>query len=405
MKIAEINMVTTGSTGHIMLNIAKCATTHGAEVKTFSARRYSKRKITFPKINEFHSYFGSHFENKVHTALGQLTGLNGKYSYFGTRKLIKELKKFSPDVIHLHNLHAFCVNFPLLFKYIKKYDIPVVWTLHDCWSFTGHCPHFVLARCDKWKTECHHCPQLSIYPKSIIDNTRRAHRLKKKWFSDVNRMTLVTPSRWLADLTRESFLKSYPVKVVNNGIDLSVFKPTESNFREKHGLENKKIILGVASDWGKRKGLDVFGELAKRLDDSYGIVLVGINPEAAKELSPRIIGISRTSNQTELAEIYTAADLFVNPTREENYPTVNMESLACGTPVLTFRTGGSPEIPDQTCGSVVEVDDLDAFEEEVVRICEEKPYSKEACVERAKSFDMYARFEEYVELYGEVTSR
>ncbi len=401
MRVVEINMVHNGSTGHIMLDIAKVLRQKGNEAKTFSAHCYSKPKKALPTAPEGHNYFGSYYENALHTVFGQLTGLNGAFSYFGTKKLIKECKKFKPDIIHLHNLHAFCINFPMLFRYVKKNNIPAVWTLHDCWTFTGHCPHFVMANCDKWKTECHHCPQLSVYPKSRVDNTRMAHALKKKWFLGVENMTLVTPSEWLGNLAKESFMKDYPVKVINNGINLSVFKPSESDFREKHGLTDKKLLLGVASDWGKRKGLDVFKELADRLDDDYHIILVGLDG-TVENLPEKITTIKRTENQKKLAEIYTTADLFVNPTREEVLGLVNIESLACGTPVLTFRTGGSPECVDETCGSVVEVDDVDAMEKEIVRICEEKPYSKEDCLERAKNFDMNDRFEEYIELYNEV---
>lgn len=400
MRVAQINMVHNGSTGNIMLNISKLLYEKGEATKTFSSRIYSKTPIVLPSLDNHH-YFGSHFENFTHTAAAQLTGLNGNYSYFGTRKLINQLKKFNPDVIHLHNLHKFCINMPLFFKYIKRNNIPVVWTLHDCWTFTGHCPHFVMAKCDKWKTECHSCPQLLVYPKSRFDNTKLAHKLKKKWFLGVKNMTLVTPSQWLGNLAKESFLKDYTVKVINNGIDLTVFKPTQSDFREKYGLSDKKILLGVASGWDNSKGLDVFKELANRLDDSYRIVLVGLSGNK-QDLGEKIIAIKRTESKEELAEIYTAADLFLNPTRQDTYPTVNMESLACGTPVLTFRTGGSPECIDSTCGSVVEVDDVDAMEKEIIRICEEKPYSKEACLERAKNFDMYDRFEEYIETYKEV---
>ena len=403
MKVAQINMVHNGSTGNIMLNISKLLSEKGEGTMTFSAKSYTKKKTTFPATFENHQYFGNRFENLIHTVLGQLTGLNGCFSYFGTKKLIRECKKFSPDIIHLHNLHSFCINLPMLFRYVKKNNISVVWTLHDCWTFTGHCPHFVMANCDKWKTECHHCPQLNVYPKSKTDNTKTTHNLKKKWFSGIKNMTLVTPSEWLGDLVKQSFLKDYPVKVINNGIDLSVFRPVESNFREKYNLQDKKILLGVASGWEARKGLDVFKELANRLDDSYRIVLVGIDG-ATQNLPEKIIAIKRTENQKELAEIYTTADLFVNPTREEVLGLVNIESLACGTPVLTFRTGGSPEVPDETCGSVVDVDDIDAMEKEIIRICKDKPYSKEACLERAKSFDMYDRFEEYIETYKEVIS-
>ena len=394
MKIVQINMVHNGSTGNIMLNVSKLLCKKGEATATFSAKPYAKKKASFPVIAN-NKYFGNRFQNLIHTVLGQLTGFNGCFSYLGTSKLIRECKKFNPDVIHLHNLHSFCVNLPMLFGYIKANNIPVVWTLHDCWGFTGHCSYFEMVNCDKWKTGCHHCPQLGVYPKTKIDSTKITHNLKKKWFLGVKDMTLVTPSEWLADLAKESFLKDYPVKVINNGIDLSVFNPTESDFRERYGLQDKKILLGVAACWEKRKGLDVFEKLSNRLDDSYKIVLVGLD----KAPNDKIIAIGRTENQKQLAEIYTVADLFVNPTREDTYPTVNMESLACGTPVLTFKTGGSPEILDETCGSVVDVDDIDAMEKEIIRICKEKPYSKEACLERAKNFDMYDRFEEYIELY------
>ena len=238
-----------------------------------------------------------------------------------------------------------------------------------------------------------------------LDTSKKMYQLKKEWFCGVENMTIVTPSQWLSDLVKQSFLKDYPVKVINNGIDLSVFKPVESDFREKYGLVDKKIVLGVSFGWGYRKGLDVFVELAKWLSDDYRIVLVGTDANTDSSLPENIISIHRTDNQTELAKIYTAADVFVIPTREENYPTVNMEAIACGTPVVTFKTGGSPEIVDESCGSVVEVDDGDAMEKEIIRICEEKPYSNSACLERAKTFDMNDRFNEYVELYGEVCEK
>ena len=235
-----------------------------------------------------------------------------------------------------------------------------------------------------------------------LDTSKRMYELKRKWFTGVENMTLVTPSKWLSELVKQSFLKDYTVKVINNGIDLSVFKPTESDFRAKYGIDNKKIILGVSFGWGYQKGLDVFVELAKRLSDDYRIVLVGTSDATDAQLPANIISIHSTDNQTELAQIYTAANLFVNTTREDTYPTVNMEALACGTPVLTFKTGGSPECLDESCGSIVAVDDVDAMEQEIIRICTDNPYSKDSCVERAKNFDMYDRFEEYIELYKEV---
>ena len=399
MRIAQINMVPYGSTGKIMLQIAQTSRNSGHEAISFSTvpySRYNRHGMTdIPHLR----YWGSFFENKIHYILGSRLGRNGCFSRIGTSRLINQLKRFKPDVIHLHNLHSFCINLPKLFRYIKKENIRVVWNLHDCWSFTGQCPHFDLIGCEKWKTGCFDCPQLNGYPKSCIDNSKRMYNLKKKWFTGIENMQLVTPSEWLGGLVKQSFLKDYPVKVINNGIDLSVFTPTPSDFRKKYGCEGKKLLLGVSFGWGKRKGLDVFVELAKRLDDSYIIVLVGTDENVDKQLPSNVISIHRTQDQRELAEIYTAADLFVNPTREEVLGMVSVESLACGTPVLTFRTGGSPEILTDTCGAVVDRDDIDSLEQEIIRICTQKSFSEKSCLERAKNFDMFKKFKEYVELY------
>jgi glycosyltransferase involved in cell wall biosynthesis len=229
------------------------------------------------------------------------------------------------------------------------------------------------------------------------------YSLKKKWFTSVPSMTIVTPSEWLASLAKESYLKEYPIKTINNGIDLSVFKPTDSDFREKHQCEGKFLLLGVAFGWGRGKGLDVFLELAKRLNDRYQIVLVGTDNEVDKLLPPNIISVHRTQNAQELATLYSAADLFVNPTREDTFPTVNMESLACGTPVLTFNTGGSPEIIDEKTGSVVPCDDVDALYNEILDISASGRFSSEDCVERAKRYDRNSKFSEYVELFDTIT--
>ena len=279
----------------------------------------------------------------------------------------------------------------------------MIWTLHDCWPFTGRCPYFTIKKCDKWKTGCGNCqyPKAS-YPQSIVDKTARMWKLKRKWFTGIEDMTIVTPSQWLADLVKKSYLKSYPIKVINNGIDLSIFKPSISDFRQEHLIGDKYMLLGVANGWDLRKGLDVFLELSKRLDSTkYQIVLVGTNDNIDKDLPENIISIHRTQSQRELAEIYTAADLFVNPTREENYPTVNMESIACGTPVLTFRTGGSPEILDETCGAVVKSNDIDALESEIIKITKEKPFSKKECLKKAKMFDKNIKLQEYIDLFNE----
>lgn len=337
---------------------------------------------------------------KLQALKSRILGNYGFNSFYTTKKLISKLEGIKPDVIHLHNLHSHNCNLQMLFSYLKRKKIKLYWTFHDCWAFTAYCPYFTMTKCNSWKTGCHQCPQKGYYS-WFLDRSAFLYNTKRALFSNLD-MTIVTPSQWLADLVKQSFLKGYPVKVINNGIDLSVFKPTESDFREKNNLKNKKIVLGVAFGWGRRKGLDVFIELAKKLPDSFQIVLVGTDDVVDSLLPSNVISIHRTQNQHELAEIYSAADVFVNPTREEVLGLVNVESLACGTPVITFRTGGSPECIDETCGSVVDCDDVDAMEIEIRRICEKKPYSKEACILHSKKFDKDARFKEYMELYKEI---
>ena len=389
-----INTVDYGSTGKIMLQLKEVAEKHGFSVETYSRKWFNSKQ------KNGHHYFGFLLENLFHRIVSPVVGCESIFSFWGTFSLCRSLSKNKPDIIHLHNLHGHYFCFPLLFHFIKKNHISVIWTLHDCWSFTGRCPHFVMAKCNRWKNGCHDCPYpKKYYPQSYIDTSRLMWNMKKKYFTGIKHCILVTPSQWLGNLAMQSYFKDYPVKVINSGIDLSVFKPTENDFREKHGLANKKIVLGVAFGWGIRKGLDVFIELANCLPDDYRIVLVGTDDNVDKKLPSNIISIHRTQNQNELAEIYTAADVFANPTREEVLGLVNVEALACGTPVVTFRTGGSPECIDETCGSVVECNDVDAMEFEIRRICEEKPYSVDNCLKRARAFDMNDRFEEYVELY------
>ncbi len=397
MKIVSINSLLIGSTGKIMKRISALATEMGNEaVVCVPDSEYNKADIEakYPIIK-----FGNILSDYVRYAVVLLTGFHGCSCYFATKKLLFKLKSINPDIIHLHNLHPNYINLRLLFKYIKKNNIRTVWTLHDCWALTGQCPHFTMAKCDKWKTGCHTCSQYRNYPMSYVDMTKIMWKLKKKWFTGIKDMTIVTPSKWLADLVKQSYLRDYPIKIINNGIDLAVFKPTESDFRKRYNIEDKYIVLGVAFGWGKRKGLDVFIELSKRLDDNYQIVLVGTNDDVDKQLPENIISIHRTNNQTELAEIYSASDIYVNPTREDTYPTVNMESVACGTPVITFRTGGSPEILDETCGSVVEYDDIDSMEKEIKRICIDKPYTMEMYNKKAVEFNEKDKYSEYMDLY------
>ena len=396
MKIIGINTTYLGSTGKIMLDVSDIARKHSYEVYTFS--RNWKNTV---KPNKNHFFIGTYIENIFHRILSPMLGAEGMFSVIGTFNLVRKLKKIKPDIIHLHNLHGSYINLCILFKYIKKNKIRVIWTLHDCWTFTGHCPHFTIVECNKWKTGCMNCPQPLIYPKMYIDTSKIMYKIKKKIFSGVSDMTIVTPSTWLKELVEVSYLKKYKTVVINNGINLEKFRPVESDFRKKYKIKDDQIILlGVSFAWGVRKGLDVFIDLFNRLDkEKFKIVLVGTNENVDKSLPSGIISIHKTNNQEELAEIYSASDLFINPTREDNYPTVNMEALACGTPVFTFKTGGSPEMLDDTCGCVIEYNDIDSLEKEIINFSKNNIFSEEKCLDKAKNFNMYDKFEEYVKLY------
>ena len=272
-------------------------------------------------------------------------GFNSKLT---TRKFLKWCDDYNPDVVWLHNLHGYYINVELLFDWVKKHpEKEYKWTLHDCWAFTGHCAYFSFVKCNKWKTGCHNCPQFKSYPKSIFrDNSQNNYKNKSILFTGVSKLKLITPSQWLADLVKESFIKEYQVEVIRNIINKDIFKPTKSDFRKKYCLESKKLILGVASVWEERKGLKDFLTLSNMLDNKYKIVLVGLNNKQIKFVNknfPDILALPRTNSAEALAAIYTAADIFLNLTYEDNYPTTNLEAHACGTRCVTYRTGGSIE--------------------------------------------------------------
>lgn len=396
MKVLQINSVCgVGSTGRIATDLYKVMKENGIESKIAFGIGTAEN---IPQEDAFK--FGNKFDYYVHNAVSRITGKAGFYSKINTIKLLEFIKQYRPDLIHIHNIHGYYINVKMLFEFLKKYDKPVIWTLHDCWAFTGHCAHFDLIGCTKWKTQCYNCPIHREYPKSFTDNSRHIYKLKKQLFTGVENLTIVTPSQWLADLVKQSFLKDHTIRIINNGINLDVFKPIENDIKIKYKCEDKYLILGVAFGWGKKKGLDVFIELSKRLDENkYKIMLVGTDEHIEKDLPDNIISIHRTKNQNELAKIYSAADLFDNPTREDTYPTVNMESLACGTPVLTFNTGGSPEIIDKTCGMVVEKDDIDSMYNEIINICENNVFTKEMCLKKSRMFDKNEKYRNYIELY------
>ena len=338
MKIVQINTFSNGSTGNIMMNIHKELLKKGVDSYVVWGRG---RKTQ----NQNEIYMNDKLGVYFHALYARLTGKVGFASKSATKKLIKKLDEIKPDIIHLHNLHGYYINIEILFNYIKENNVKVIWTLHDCWAFTGQCPHFTIRNCNKWKSQCYNCPMIHEYPKTIKDNSYWNYNKKKELFSNLN-LTIVTPSEWLSKLVKESFLKKYEVKVINNGIDLNIFKKLDKKdlkFRKKYKLKDKKIILGVASPFTYKKGFYDFIKLSKVLNDNYRIVLVGLNKKQIRELPRNIIGIEKLNDYLQLVDIYNSADIFLNLTYEDNYPTVNLEAIACGIPVITYDTGGSTE--------------------------------------------------------------
>ena len=393
-KVVQINSSCGhGSTGKIAVAISRLLNEHGVENYIFYSGNhnsdYPQGIMTACKL-----------DIRLHQIQSRFLGDQGFHSSLATLRMVRKIEQIQPDAIVLHNLHGYYLNLDILFRFLKRYQKPVYWTLHDCWAFTGHCTHYMLADCDRWKHGCGACSQKNKYPYTwFLDRSASLYRRKKGLFAALDDLTIITPSQWLADQVAESFLSKCPVQVIHNGIDLKVFSPRKSNFRQRYGLEGKRILLGVASVWSEYKGLDVFLSLFQRLDrEKYQLILVGTDSEVERQIPNGVITIPRTQNQAELAELYTAADIFINPTREDNYPTVNMEAIACGTPVITFHTGGCAEIVDDSCGAVVWDNTLETLIKEISNVEQNLSWYRTNCRARASEFEQSNCFNQYVQL-------
>lgn len=394
MKVLQISTVCgSGSVGRIVADIYHTLEKNGDEGIVAYGRR------TAPEgMKSFR--FGSNLDMGMHVLSTFFKGEHGFSSGGQTRRLIGKIREWDPDVIHLQNIHGFVLQVELLFAYLKKSGKPVVWTLHDCWPYTGHCAFYDYTSCEGWKTGCRDCHEYrKTYPYALFRNrTERNYERKRSAFTGVPNLTIVVPSEWLAGEVKQSFLKEYSVKVIPNGIDRKNFHPVESSLRQRLGLDGKFVILGVANVWERRKGLEYFVRISRMLSGEYQIILIGLSKKQIRSLPKNMIGIERTSSTKELAEYYSMSDVFVNATLEDNFPTTNLEALACGTPVITFKTGGSPESLDERSGRVVAKGDINALFEAIVQ---EKaaPKKAEDCLKRAEQYEKYDRFQEYVELY------
>lgn len=390
MRVLQINSVCGyGSTGNIVVDLYHELKKQGHGCCIAYGRGTAPDDVDSYRI-------GTDLDVYVHGVMSRLTDKHGFYSTHATKKFVKWMKEYDPDVIHLHNLHGYYINIEVLFEALKQMDKPVVWTLHDCWAFTGHCSHYTTVNCDKWITECEHCRQKNSYPTSIYkDNSSWNYSKKKQIFNSISKLIIVTPSQWLMGEVKKSFLSGHAREVIYNGIDLQTFCPTESTFREQYHIEDKKIILGVANVWTERKGLGVFNSLADQLDDSYVIVLVGLDKKQCTKQNPHSICIGRTRDKRELAEIYTAADIYLNPSVEETMGLTTVEALACGTNVLVRNSTALPEIVKYDESRIMTDDDLRGQIGNSLN-CN---ISFEANRELAMQYEKAKQYQKYVELY------
>lgn len=396
MKVLLINSVCgIGSTGRICTDLALALESQGHEAKIAYGRNGNSPNYDEQKTIRI----GTSFDVRVHGVETRLFDKHGFGSLKATNNFLKEIDKYSPDIIHMHNLHGYYINVESLFKYIKEKQIPVVWTLHDCWAFTGHCTHFDRVSCEKWKSGCYKCEQKSLYPTSILDCSKSNYVRKKKAFCGVDNMILTTPSKWMKSFIEMSFLRNYAVKIVPNGIDTTVFKKVKSNIRRAFNISEKYIVLGVSSGWPETKRLAHFVRLSHDLGDDYKVVVIGISEEQRKELPKNMIGLLKTTNVQELVGWYSEASVFLNPTVEDNYPTVNLEAQACGTPVITYRTGGSPETITPGYGIILEKDDYNGLVDATIRLCKEgKPNISSNIKDRIECAN------DYIKIYEEILS-
>lgn len=407
MKVLQINTryYNGGSTGRIAYDLKKVMEANGIESYVAFGYGYN------PKDNEKETVYRieSDRELLISKLWTKATGHHGFNNKAETKRLLAWIDNVQPDIIHMHNIHNHYVNVRMFLEYIAKKNIPCVLTMHDCWTFTGHCAYFDYSGCNKWKTGCNHCPSLRDYPKTyaLIDPSPWNYKMKQKLFAPLN-ITFVSPSQWLCDLQQQSFLKDKPCKVINNGVDVEVFKPVKSNVREEYGIGNRKMILAVAGGLSPRKGREYLLRLPTLLRDDEVLVLVGLQKgqESLLPQTDKVIGIQRTKTSDELVGLYSEADVFINPTLEDNFPTTNIEALACGTPVVTFLTGGSAEVVTPETGLVVNKGDMDDLLAAIrTIIANGNAHYQEACRKKAVAdYNKYVQYGKYIELYKRLLS-
>lgn len=395
MKVAFINSVAGfGSTGRLVSTLSMMDEVDG---KVY----YGRKKDS---SNAISMRFTGDIGNVTHAVGTYFFDDHGFHNAMETKRMLKNLDEFNPDIVHLHNLHGYYVHVGVLFDYLKRKNKKVIWTLHDCWSFTGHCAHYDGIGCDKWKDKCYDCPITNEYPFSWNKHnvTKNFERKKEVFTSIKDNLTIVTPSYWLEEQVKQSFLKECKVMTIHNGINLNDFKYTESSFRKKYHLEDSFIVLAVASVWDTTKGIEDLKELANSLPENIKLVVVGGTLSSNTTSIENALCIPRTNTIKELCEIYSASDAFINLTKQDTFPTVNIEALACGLPIITYKTGGSPEILTGKTGIVVEKNNIEKMKEVLIELAKNNSFKKEDCIEVASHYSLDNMYEVYLKLYRNI---
>ena len=344
------------STGRICTDLAQALEEKGYPVKI----AYGRENVPM-QYEKYAIKIGKDSSIKTHAVFARLFDADGRGSIISTNRFIEQIKKYNPDVVHLHNIHGYYINHKLLFDYLKSSQKKVIWTFHDIWPMTGHGCVCDGIKCNKWESGCGNCPGKKSYPETLFDRSKANYARKRELFNSIDNLTIVTPSKWLAGLVERSYMKERRIEIIPNGIDTGIFKRLDSSIKSRYGIEGKKLLLGCATWWTQGKGLNDFYKMSELLNDDYIIMLVGLDKEQLTHLPPKIIGIQRTNDVHELVDLYSAADLFINPTYIDNFPTVNLEALACGTPVITYKTGGSAECLDGNNGKAFEQGDINGI--------------------------------------------
>lgn len=388
-KLLQINVTANwGSTGKIAETIGLSVIAQGWESYIAYGRYANTSQSQQIRV-------GSALDTYYHYGVQRVFDNEGLCSKRATKRLIAEIKKIAPDVIQLHNIHDHYLNYQILFEYLNTTTTRIVWTFHDCWAFTGHCFHFVTKNCDRWKSGCHHCPLRDEYPKTMLDRSVRNYELKKTIFTENKDLTIVACSDWMANFVRESFLKDKQILTIHNGVDLDVFAPTTNGTQVSETFK----VLAVSSVWTQEKGLLDIYQLREILPEDVEIVMVGVSVKQQEQLPKGVVGIQRTQNVQELVQLYNEADVLINPTYADTFPTVNLEALACGTPVITYNTGGSPEAIDEKTGVVIPQGDVKALADAILRM-RLYPLSSVDCRRRAEAlFNKNDRYKDYIKLY------